>query len=84
MFPPCPAALGEETPPWEVSGAWMFRGPGVPQEMIDNPDSEYYTWVKLDMHKKEDQQRFRDQWEAPKLKLESGKDGEVLERRYFK
>eukprot|EP00457_Paulinella_chromatophora_P005704 gb/GEZN01005721.1/.p1 GENE.gb/GEZN01005721.1/~~gb/GEZN01005721.1/.p1 ORF type:complete len:423 (+),score=95.31 gb/GEZN01005721.1/:388-1656(+) len=77
-------AKDEDTPPWEFIGAWMFRGPIVPQEMMDNPDAEYYTWKKLDMHKPEDRELWRQQWEAGKLPMTDGKPGEVLERRYFK
>jgi len=31
--------------PWEISGLWLFRG----TDMLVNPDSEYYTWTKVDV-----------------------------------
>lgn len=75
----------DETPPWEVSGAWMFLGNEVPQEMKDNPDAEYYTWVKVDVTTPEGKKTFQEQFDAPKLKLKgTGKMGEVTERRFFK
>jgi len=35
------AILGEE-PDLDIEGVWLFRGHGIPQEMIDHPQFEYY------------------------------------------
>jgi len=70
----------EETGPWKVSGAWLFRGPGIIAEMIEeNPDSEYYEWKKIDVSKEEGKQAVKEQFMADKLEGEP-----VLDRRYFK
>ena len=45
--------LGEE-PNLEIESVWMFRGKGIPQEMIDHPQWEYYTKRELDITKEED------------------------------
>lgn len=70
----------EETPPFLISGAWMFRGPEVIAEMKEeNPDSEYYTWVKMDVSKEEDRQKIKEQFLAEQLGGQA-----VLDRRFFK
>jgi len=70
----------EETGPFKVSGAWLFRGPGISAEMIEeNPDSEYYDWVKVDVTTPEGKQQIKDQFLAERLEGEK-----VLDRRYFK
>jgi len=66
--------------PWSVTGAWLFRG----QEMLvdmkeENPDSEYYTWTKVDVAT-----------DAGKAKIKEYMFGtsvngqKVLDRRFFK
>lgn len=35
-------------PNLEVSGAWIFRGPDIPQEMKETDDCEHYVWKKVD------------------------------------
>jgi elongation factor 1-gamma len=47
------AILGEE-PNLDIEAVWMFRGKGVPQEMIDHPQFEYYTKRELDVTKEAD------------------------------
>ena len=42
------AILGEE-PNLEIQGVWLFRGKGIPQEMIDHPQFEYYKRRELDV-----------------------------------
>jgi len=32
----------------EVSGAWMFRGQDIPEEMGECDDAEHYDWKKID------------------------------------
>ena len=70
----------EETGPWKVSGAWLFRGPGIIQEMIEeNPDQEYYEWRKQDVATDAGKAAIKEQFFAEKIEGEP-----VLDRRYFK
>jgi len=39
--------MGEE-PALEIMSVWIFRGKTVPQEMLDNPQWEYYKTRVLD------------------------------------
>jgi len=72
--------LDEETGPYVISGAWMWRGTTFLVDMKEeNPDSEYYTWKQVDVSTKEGQQKIKDQFMAEKL---GGMP--VLDRRYFK
>jgi elongation factor 1-gamma len=57
------AILGEE-PSLEIEGVWLFRGKGIPQEMIDHPQFEYYQKRELDVTKDEDKQLITDFWSA--------------------
>jgi len=70
----------EETPPFPIRGAWMFRGTNIAPEMLnENPDSEYYTWTKVDVSTPEGQKTIKDYFMA------EGLEGlKVLDRRYFK
>jgi elongation factor 1-gamma len=75
----------EDDGPFEVQGAWLFRGPQVPDEMTkENPDSEYYTWRKIDPSNPQDRQRFANHFVADNLIATTGKVYPILERRYFK
>lgn len=70
----------EETGPFSITGCWLFRGNEVPKEMLEeNPDSEYYTWKKLDTGSVGDKAVIKEQFMAEKI---AGVD--VLDRRYFK
>ncbi len=70
----------EETPPFPICGAWMFRGTEIPKEMTEeNPDSEYYTWKKIDVSTPEGQAAVKEQFMAEKI---NGIN--VLDRRFFK
>jgi len=51
--------LGEE-PNLEVSGAWVFRGPDVPQEMRDCDDYEHYTWRRANLDDTKEKKLFED------------------------
>jgi elongation factor 1-gamma len=77
------AGNNEDAPPFEVSGVWVFRGNEIPQGMKDNPDSEYYTFTKLDHNKKEDRAKVESWFFADSVQSQSGKLN-VLERRFFK
>jgi len=77
------AGKDEEEPPFEVYGVWVFRGQGIPQEVKDNPDSEYYTWTKLDPSKPADRTKVETFFTAGNVPASKG-DAVVLDRRYFK
>jgi hypothetical protein len=55
------AVLGEE-PNLEIEGVWLFRGKGVPAEVLDHPQFEYYQKRELDISKPEDVQLIREFW----------------------
>jgi len=69
----------EDTSPFKLNGAWLFRGPDIPKEMKDCPDSDYYTWTRLDSLKEADRKRFENLFIGKTI----GSD-QVLERKYFK
>jgi len=77
------AGNDEDEPPFEVYGVWIFRGPGIPQEIKDNPDSEYYTFTKLDSTKPADRQKVETYFFADSVPASKG-DLKVLDRRFFK
>jgi len=77
------AGQNEDNPPYEVSGVWIFRGAEVPQGMKENPDSEYYTFTKLDANNKEDRAKVESWFFADEVQTSIGKLS-VLERRFFK
>jgi len=53
--------LGEE-PKLQIEGVWLFRGKGIPQEMIDHPQFEYYTKRELSIDNAEDKALITDFW----------------------
>lgn len=55
------AILGDE-PNLEIQGVWMFRGKGIPQEMIDHPQFEYYQRRELDVKNEADKKIISDFW----------------------
>jgi len=67
----------DETPPYNVSGIWLFRGKEYLPEMKNHVSSEYYTWTKLDPTK--DKDLIKQMYIADTVP-----DGKVLDRRYFK
>jgi len=71
----------EETPPFKVLGCFMFRGLEIPKvEMLEeNPDSEYYTWTKIDVSSDAGKQLIRDLYTADTIHGQK-----VLERKMFK
>lgn len=70
----------EETQPWTLEGGFIFRGPGIPFEVSDgNPQSEYYTWTKVDTNTAEGRKKFEDL-----MKGDTVEGRNVLDRRYFK
>lgn len=72
----------EDTPPFKINGAWIFRGPEMIREMKAVDDHEYFEWTKVDTSKP-----------AGKAAIEKAFTGDVpsdvtsdklLERRFFK
>jgi elongation factor 1-gamma len=55
------AILGEE-PTLEIQGVWLFRGKGIPQEMKDNPQFEYYKLRELSVDNDDDKKLISDFW----------------------
>jgi len=73
-------AKNEDTPPFNVGGVLMFRGTEFPPTLKDDvPDSEYYTWKKLDSTNSADQKTIVEAFCADHIG-----DLEVVERKYFK
>lgn len=55
------AMLGEE-PSLEIQGVWLFRGHGIPVEMKDHPQFEYYKVRELSVDSEEDRKLITDFW----------------------
>jgi len=73
------SCVNEDTPPYYISGVWIFRGTDIPAEMKDCSDSEYYTWTRLNLDKEADRKVLIDEFQADHLAR-----GEVIDRRFFK
>jgi len=78
------AGNDEENPPFEVSGIWIFRGLEIPREMKENPDSEYYTFHRLDNNNADDRAKVETFFFADDVPASKGGKLKVLERRFFK
>jgi len=74
-------AKDEESPPYRIVGCWIFRGPGIPKEMMDCDDYSYYVWTKVDTSKAEVRKRIEALFTADSL---GGPTETVIDRRYFK
>ena len=57
------AVLGEE-PTLNIEGVWLFRGKGVPQQMLDHPQFEYYKKRELDVSNEADRTLIGEFWTA--------------------
>jgi elongation factor 1-gamma len=73
------SCVNEDTPPYYITGAWIFRGPDIPAEMKECSDAELYNWTRLDLSKESDRKILMDEFQADNLK-----HGEVIDRRFFK
>jgi len=62
--------IAGEEPNLEIMGVWLFRGKGIPQEMIDHPQFEYFKKQELNVDSEIDRQLITDFWAA--------KEGEVV------
>jgi len=70
----------EGSGPWVINGAWLFRGQELPAEMKDeNPDSEYYTWNKVDASTDAGRAKLKEYFLGAEVN-----GAKVLDRRYFK
>jgi elongation factor 1-gamma len=71
----------EEGPgPWNFTGAWLFRGPKMIPEMLEeNPDSEYYEWNKVDVSTEEGKKKIKEYFIG-----ETVNGLPVKDRRFFK
>ena len=75
------AILGEE-PKLEIEGVWLFRGKGIPQEMIDHPQFEYFQRRELDVNNEEDRKLISEFWCAKEGSIIKGLN--VQECKMFK
>jgi len=57
------AIVGEE-PNLDIESVWLFRGKGIPQQMIDHPQFEYYQKRELSIDNEEDRNLIREFWSA--------------------
>lgn len=64
------AVLGEE-PKLEIKGVWIFRGKGIPAEMKDHPQFEYYKVKELNPENDDDKALITD--------FLCAKDGDVIQ-----
>lgn len=64
----------------EITGVWLFRGTEMLAEMKnENPDSEYYTWTKIDTTTEAGKKKIKEYFMGETV---NGK--KVLDRRFFK
>jgi len=47
-------AIVGEVPNLDIESVWLFRGKGIPQQMIDHPQFEYYNKKELDINNEAD------------------------------
>eukprot|EP01083_Nonionella_stella_P174525 605293_1 len=66
--------------PFNINGAWVFRGVGVPFEFSDCPDSEYHTITPVDLNDAAQKAKF----EALLGGAEEFEGQPKYERKYFK
>jgi len=72
----------EDTPPFHINGAWLFRGPEIIREMKAVDDHEYFNWVKVDTSKPEGRAAIEKMYTGANVSPNAG--DALLERRYFK
>jgi len=72
----------EDTPPFHINGAWLFRGPEIIREMKAVDDHEYFDWVKVDTSKPEGRAAVEKQYTGASSSPNAA--DKLLERRYFK
>jgi elongation factor 1-gamma len=52
----------DESPQYDVAGAWLIRGTDIVHMMEANPDAEYHTWTKCDMSSEADKAKLTAIW----------------------
>jgi len=72
----------DETPPFTLNGAWLFRGPDVIPDMREVSDSEYFDWVRVDSKSAPARVMVELMFTGPNPSETS--EHQLLERRYFK
>lgn len=72
----------EDTPPFSLNGAWLFRGPEMIAEMKAVDDSEYFEWTKVDTSKPAGRAAIEAMYTGENVSATAG--DKLLERRYFK
>ena len=55
-------AIVGEVPNLDIESVWLFRGKGIPQQMIDHPQFEYYQKRELDVNNEDDKKLIREFW----------------------
>jgi elongation factor 1-gamma len=63
-------AILEQKPggPFHISGVWLFRGPEIPKQVLDESyDMELYDWKKVDISDNKQKERVNDLLEEPDL-----------------
>jgi len=66
--------------PWDITGAWLFRGTDMLPDMLsENPDAEYYEWKKIDVATDAGKAKIKEYFFGETV---NGK--KVQDRRFFK
>jgi len=73
----------EDQLPLDIYGIWIFRGLDIHPKMYENPNVEYYTFIRLDPTKILDRQKVESFFMGDTIPTEKG-DLKVLERKFFK
>jgi len=72
-------SANEDTPPFKINGAWVFRGWDLPKEMKECSDSDGYEWTRLDVTNPGHRKLFEELFTASAF----GTD-EVLDRKFLR
>jgi elongation factor 1-gamma len=72
----------EDTQPFKIGGAWLFRGTDIIAEMKECPDSESYTFTRIDVTNDAGKARVQAIYTGAAPMCAAGQ--QLLERRYFK
>jgi len=55
-------AMTGEVPNLDIESVWLFRGKGIPQQMIDHPQWEYFEKRELDLNNQADKDLIKEFW----------------------
>ena len=53
-------AIVGEVPELDIESVWLFRGKGIPQQMLDHPQFEYYNKRELSLESEADRQLIKE------------------------